>query len=245
MCTVNFFFFYLFAFVDIFRCSLSVEHTFGSPVQTVNQPNVHNFPADIWFQNLTYTQGGSIADLLQLESTARTHEDETNDGCSTISICDSLSELTMENLEGRPLLGANSSSSEYCFSSEMSYQSTLSYHTDLSSPPVEDNFRDFQTLLQQTPSSNSRHVRQTNDMYCVLCKRNGETREYYTTHVLKDNRGKVICPVLRKYVCPRCRATEDNAHTLRHCPFTESERLGPMPQTLQTAHSSRGRHRVI
>ncbi|XP_061186248.1 uncharacterized protein LOC133194274 [Saccostrea echinata] len=64
---------------------------------------------------------------------------------------------------------------------------------------------------------------------CALCKKNGETREFYTTHVLKDNRGKIICPILRKYVCPTCGATGDNAHTLRHCPVnkaTENTRCG-------------------
>ncbi|XP_071109593.1 uncharacterized protein [Haliotis cracherodii] len=57
---------------------------------------------------------------------------------------------------------------------------------------------------------------------CVFCQRNGETVEYYSTHLLKDNRGKVICPVLRKYVCPKCKATGDNAHTVRHCPLSRS-----------------------
>jgi hypothetical protein len=57
---------------------------------------------------------------------------------------------------------------------------------------------------------------------CALCKKNGESREFYTTHVLKDNRGKIVCPILRKYVCPTCGATGDNAHTLRHCPINKA-----------------------
>jgi hypothetical protein len=61
------------------------------------------------------------------------------------------------------------------------------------------------------------------DKGCVLCKKNGKPRAFYSTHVLKDNKGVVICPVLRDFTCPRCGATGDHAHTLRHCPIARMQ----------------------
>ncbi|XP_055519863.1 uncharacterized protein LOC129714342 [Leucoraja erinacea] len=52
---------------------------------------------------------------------------------------------------------------------------------------------------------------------CTFCKRNGESRKTYTSHILKDASGKVVCPILRGYTCPLCNATGDKAHTKRFC----------------------------
>ncbi|XP_074140758.1 nanos homolog 3 [Sminthopsis crassicaudata] len=76
------------------------------------------------------------------------------------------------------------------------------------------------------------------DTLCTFCKHNGESRNIYLSHTLKDEEGRVVCPILRKYVCPQCRATQDNAHTKRFCPLTSK---GYMSVYSYTARNSAGK----
>eukprot|EP00092_Neocalanus_flemingeri_P040382 GFUD01043981.1.p1 GENE.GFUD01043981.1~~GFUD01043981.1.p1 ORF type:complete len:276 (+),score=81.06 GFUD01043981.1:220-1047(+) len=56
---------------------------------------------------------------------------------------------------------------------------------------------------------------------CKFCHSNGESEAQYRSHQLKNTNGLVICPVLRSFTCPICKATGDFAHTQRYCPLNK------------------------
>lgn len=66
-----------------------------------------------------------------------------------------------------------------------------------------------------------------------------ESVQDYTSHVVKDNDGLVICPVLHNYVCPICKATGFFAHTVKHCPRNEGETMAHNGMTKPNLASSR------
>ena len=72
--------------------------------------------------------------------------------------------------------------------------------------------------------------------HCVFCKNNGEDISLYSSHILKDETGRVSCPVLRSYTCPLCGSNGDNAHTVRYCP------LGTSNPSNNNVNGSNGHH---
>ncbi|VVC92158.1 uncharacterized protein LOC126966259 isoform X2 [Leptidea sinapis] len=76
----------------------------------------------------------------------------------------------------------------------------------------------YQLLQEVANARDDRRHRRALPNECAFCKNNGENEECYTSHSLKDWRGRVLCPVLRAFRCPRCRATGDRAHTIKYCP---------------------------
>ena len=57
---------------------------------------------------------------------------------------------------------------------------------------------------------------------CVFYRNNNEPRSMYMNHKVRDREGRVSCPVLRRYECPLCHQSGDNAHTLKYCPLASS-----------------------
>jgi len=60
---------------------------------------------------------------------------------------------------------------------------------------------------------------------CVFCKNNGEPLSVYGSHTLKDDCGRVTCPILRRYTCPICSSSGDLAHTLKYCPLNTNRKF--------------------
>jgi hypothetical protein len=62
-------------------------------------------------------------------------------------------------------------------------------------------------------------IRQTSKLNtcCSFCKNNGESEKIYTSHTMKNSKGKVTCPLLKIYKCPICGQTGDSAHTITYC----------------------------
>ena len=56
-----------------------------------------------------------------------------------------------------------------------------------------------------------------------IFQNNNESEAVYTSHVLKDPSGRVVCPALYVYVCPICNNTGHQAHTVKHCPYNPEQ----------------------
>lgn len=62
-------------------------------------------------------------------------------------------------------------------------------------------------------------------LLCVFCRNNNECEDMYRSHVLKDSDGRTLCPILRAYTCPICKANGDKSHTIKYCPMNPNSRV--------------------
>ena len=72
---------------------------------------------------------------------------------------------------------------------------------------------------------------------CVFCKNNGEMESVYASHILKDDDGRVLCPILRAYTCPICGDSGDTAHTIKYCPQNNGQN-SPSQETTPTKNNN-------
>lgn len=79
------------------------------------------------------------------------------------------------------------------------------------------------SLARRPPLSQARGQRIKYN-FCVFCKNNGEDEAFYLNHTLKDDYGRVRCPVLFKYTCPICGATGPVSHTIKYCPENKEDK---------------------
>ena len=78
---------------------------------------------------------------------------------------------------------------------------------------------------------------------CVFCKNNNFEESAYRSHALKDSYGRILCPYLRAYTCPICKANGDNSHTLKYCPMNQNPGLFPRPERKQQQQQQQPIHR--
>ncbi|KFM68153.1 Nanos-like protein, partial [Stegodyphus mimosarum] len=92
----------------------------------------------------------------------------------------------------------------------------------------------------------SHHTSSAAKKICKFCRQNGERKQFYESHQLKDKFGNVECPVLREYVCDICGKTGSEAHTRSYCPVLRKPGGSKFPIALKlkhTLHDSCGRIR--
>ena len=84
-------------------------------------------------------------------------------------------------------------------------------------------------------------LQRRNNMGCSFCRNNKEVDDWVMSHQLKDSLNRVMCPILRSYICPLCFASGDNAHTLGHCPLNPDKKNSSLPLAVRRRTNATGR----
>ncbi|GAB0097739.1 NANOS [Sergentomyia squamirostris] len=91
------------------------------------------------------------------------------------------------------------------------------------------------------PTVYKKKIKNREEQYCVFCKNNNAPFEKYTSHTVKDSLGKVTCPRLFQYVCPICKKSKHEAHTVKYCP---EKHIYTMEDTIRMNFRSRRSYRI-
>ncbi|XP_063836591.1 protein nanos-like [Ostrinia nubilalis] len=114
----------------------------------------------------------------------------------------------------------------------------------LSSLPNNVLYSLLRGLEQRRDRDDARAKPKRHNEECRFCKNNGERESYYRSHALKDARGRVACPVLRAFVCKRCGASGDHAHTIKYCPLSTNEERIKSAAMMRSVRLASGRRRA-
>ena len=76
--------------------------------------------------------------------------------------------------------------------------------------------------MSRRVQSNNKNVRvkEARAMLCTHCKNMGEPKAVYEGHAVRDLKGLISCPKIKKNVCNNCKKT---GHLSSHCTFVKSE----------------------
>ncbi|XP_057299121.1 nanos homolog 1-like [Hydractinia symbiolongicarpus] len=160
------------------------------------------------------SETSSVFDYPSLEAPSR-HRINSVD---SDAISDSSSSAGSRDADLYDLVAAPAESMKYSTRSVMGNDInilTQSYAKTLESLIAQKNALN---CLSPPLSKDSRLSKANKTTVCVFCRNNGESKEFYSSHTLKDNEGNTTCPILRAYTCPLCKANGDNSHTIKYCP---------------------------
>lgn len=90
--------------------------------------------------------------------------------------------------------------------------------------PVSSLCSPASSTVSQCFQKNVNYKSKSPTLECSFCKKNGENEEIYLSHNLKDSLGKLSCPILREFKCPKCGESGDYAHTNKYCPVTQRKK---------------------
>lgn len=111
-------------------------------------------------------------------------------------------------------------------------------------PQLSQKHNVIRQMIQRKHRSN---FPRQNRRICTFCKSNGESSNVYSSHLLRNDKNEIECPILMAFVCPKCGATGKTAHTIKYCPWlSENERVAlPTVKTFKTGRSSSGNQNLF